>query len=287
MATGNAATLVVAGLLAALGMVACKRNVNADDPPVARAYDQYLRWSDLRKAIPMGLAATDSADLARRYINEWISQRVIVHQAEANLPPAELDFEARLQEYRLSLVRYAYERAVVDQLLDTTISDADIQAYFKENPANFGLKDNIVRVRWFKVRETDKRVLKRLDSWFRSKTPDDLHQLELWLAQHRVEMHDTGADWILFSDLQKDVPVHTSNPTDLLNRQGDLVVKDSVNTYFVAILEHRFKDADPPMSLVRNDIKAILLNRRKLQLIERMQEDLIRHAWERKDIEVL
>jgi hypothetical protein len=55
----------------------------------------------------------------------------------------------------------------------------------------------------------------------------------------------------------------------------------------VDILELRPKDSVSPLPLVEQDIRSILINQRKLQLIERMREDLYREAQANNDVEVL
>lgn len=276
-------TLVLAAGLAGC-FAACDGEGSDADPVIARAYGNVLSWSELRQVIPLDASPEDSAAMAKDYITNWLRQRVLLHKAEENLSMADKDVEQQLEQYRRSLVIYAYENALVEQKLDTTVTQEDIARYYEENLKNFELKDNIVRVRWFKVREEDNRTLKRLEKLFHGGTEDDLSELEVWLAKRGSRIIDTGDEWVAFSDLQKEVPIVTRNATDLLNAKDELVVNDSSGTYFVHILEHRLKDSTSPMDIVSTEIKAIIINKRKLRLIERMREDLYREAIQNKEI---
>ena len=102
----------MAPLLGAIVLVGCSTGTDQDDPPVARAYDQYLRWSDLRQVVPMDAAAEDSAAMAQAYIDNWLQQQVELHHAESNLAPSEKEFEAELRDYRNSLLMIAFEDAL-------------------------------------------------------------------------------------------------------------------------------------------------------------------------------
>lgn len=277
-----------AAAIAALLLSGCATALETDeDPPVAEAYQEKLYRSDLVRMIPPDAAKEDSAALARQFIDAWARERVLLHKAEENLSKAQKDVEQQLRDYRESLIVYAYEEALVRQKLDTNISAEEIGAYYKANEKNFELKDNIVRARWFKLRETDKRVLKKVEDLWRSDKPENLHDLEVLLAQRGSTINDTHDDWIAFTELQQQVPLRPDNPTDWIPRQRKVTVTDSVGTFFIDLLEHRVKDSVSPLALVRAEIRSILINQRKLKLIEQMRKDLYDHALASNDVRIL
>lgn len=254
---------------------------------VARAYGEVLLRSELRQVIPMESTPEDSTAMAKRYIDNWLSDRVLLTHAEANLSLAQKDVEAELQAYRRSLIVHAYEQALLDQKLDTTVRAAEVEEFYTANAKNFVLKDDIVRVRWFKVREDDQRTLKRVQDLWRSTDQQSQRELEIWRAQHGVSIFDSGDQWVDFNTLQRDVPLHTDNATDFLEHNTKVVARDSVSTYFVDLLEHRLRTGTAPMQRVAPEIRAIIINQRKLLLLERMREHLDSNAIANKDVEVL
>ena len=276
-----------AALVAATALAACGgRSELKDEPVVAEAYGEPLHASDLRAVIPAGTPAADSSALAAAFVNNWLRKRVLLHRAEINLSDVQKDVQRQLEEYRSSLLIYAYEQAVVREKLDTAVSDAEIEAYYTGNAKNFELKDNIVRVRWFKMRETDRRVLRKVEDLWRSQRPEDHHQLEVLLAQRGSTINDTRDMWIPFVEFQQQVPLRPENPTDWLTGHDRAVVADSVNTYFVEVLEHRLKNSVSPVPLVRPEIRAIIINQRKLRLVEQLREELLKDAFARKEVTV-
>lgn len=271
--------------LAALLPFSCARGPAAPGQPVvAEAYGQFLYGADLRSVIPAGTPAADSVAMASAYINNWLRDRVLLHRAEINLSDVQKDVQRRLEDYRRSLIIYAYEQAVVREKLDTAVTEADIEAYYAGNTKNFELKDNIVRVRWFKLREGDRRVLRKVEQLWRSERPEDRHQLEVLLAQRGAPINDTRDMWMPFPELQQLVSLRPDNPTDWLSANDRAVVTDSVGTFYVEVLEHRLKNSVSPMSLVRPGIRAVIINQRKLRLLEQLREDLMKDAFARKEI---
>jgi hypothetical protein len=284
-------------VIAALSLWGCAtREDDPNDPPVAFAYGQYLRQSDLRTMIPMDATPQDSAARAGTIIDGWLREQALLHRAEQNLGEADKDFEARLRDYRNDLIIYAYERALIEEKLDTTFTDQEVAAYYEAHQKNFELKDNIVRARWFRVREQDKRTLKKIETWFRSEAQDDQHELELWLAGRGITIHEpqgsagTGEEsgWILFKDLQQEVPLKVEDPVSFLSAQPQqkLVVADSAGTCFVHLLDHRLQSSVSPLAMVAGAIRGVLLEQRKQLLIERMREDLYHDALGKKEIGV-
>ncbi len=276
-----------AAAIAALLFCGCRPAHDKSDPAVAEAYAEKLYRSDLRQVIPPDVAHDDSAALAQRYIDNWLRERVLLHKAEENLTMGQKDVERQLREYRGSLITYAYEQALVRQKLDTNISAEDIAGYYTANIKNFELKDNIVRVRWFKLRENDKRELKKVEDLWRSDKPEDRHELEVLIAQRGSTITDTHDAWMPFTELQQQVPLRPDNPTDWIPRQTKVITSDSVGTYYVDFVEQRLKDSTSPLDLVHAEIRSILINQRKLRLIERMREDLFQDALAKKDARLL
>ena len=80
---------------------------------VARVYNDYLYDSDLKSVIPKGTPPKDSILVARSYIDNWIHQRIVIHQAESTLTKDQMDFSQQLENYQNSLIINAYENELV------------------------------------------------------------------------------------------------------------------------------------------------------------------------------
>lgn len=273
-----------AAVIAALLLVSCVRGGGPEDKVVAEAYGDKLYWSDLRQVVPVTATPEDSAAIARRYLDNWARDRVILHMAEQNLDKSQVNLEAQIKAYRESLLTFAYEQALVQQNLDTVVSGSQVQEYYDKNIANFQLRDNIVRVRWFKLPGHDRKLQDRMEKLWRKETAEDQHELEVLLARRATAVVDAQDEWVEFSVLQQQVPLRPGNPTDWLQRQHKVMAEDSTGTYFVTFLDHRLKDSTSPIDLVEGQIRSIIINQRKLKLVERMREELYTNAVANKDV---
>ena len=252
---------------------------------IARVYTYNLYESDLKAVLPDGLMPEDSARRAQNFINTWVKEKLLVHKAEMNLGDGQKNVEKQLQDYRNSLIIYAYEKELVRQRLDTVVSDEEIQNYYDEHPNDFELRDNIVKVIYVKVDKKSPNQQK-LTGWIKSDKPQDRKDLEGYCRQFASNYFLDDNVWLLFDDLLKEVPIETYNKELFLQNTRFLTLADSTSNYFVNIKGFMTRNSHSPLAFEKENIRNIILNQRKRELIERMHTDLYKEAMENKDIEV-
>ena len=90
---------------------------NNHEDPVARVFEQYLYPSDISDAIPTGTSIQDSIILAKRYVDNWVKDQLMLHRAEQALTEEQKDFEKQIAEYHRSLVIFSYRQKLLQQKL--------------------------------------------------------------------------------------------------------------------------------------------------------------------------
>lgn len=271
-------------LFASFGLLSC----NADDgkiDAVARVYDQYLSQAELRRAIPYGLSAKDSAELADDFIQQWMMQNIVLKRAENNLRDEQKDVSQQLEDYRTSLIIFAYETELIKQKLDTIVSDKEIETYYNNNPGNFELKSNIIRLRYIKLPKNTPNTDKAR-KWFSSKNQEEMDKLEQFAKLYAVNYLLDDNNWLLLDDVIKEIPLNEGIINSAKNSSRVVELDDKEYHYLVAITGVMVKDSQAPLAFERNTIRNIILNKRKILLIEKMQQDAYKDALNEKDIEV-
>lgn len=276
-------------LLCVLCFSACREpQVETETPSgtvVARVFDYKLYSSELRDVVPAGTAKEDSIRMAGSFINTWVREMLLVHKAERNLSAEKKNVEKQLKAYRNSLIIYNYEKALVEQQLDTLVKEADIEKYYKEHPADFALRDNIVKVVYVKVNKNAPNIAK-LRNWIRSDKPQDRKELASYCNQFAANYYLDDASWLLFDDLLKEVPISPQSTELFLENNKYVEVSDSANLYLMNINGYMTRNSRSPLAFEKENIRTIILNQRKRELIDRMRDDLYREATESSDIEI-
>lgn len=253
---------------------ACKQGDTS--PVVARVYDHELHASELDGLVGQGVSPEDSAAIVSAYIDQWVRQTVILAKAEKNVTQ---DFTRQLNEYRNSLITYAYERQILDQLLDTNVTPDEIADYYAAHKSDFLLKSSIVKAVYViaPLKSPAANQLKRIVSASRFGEAE-IVELEQIASRHGLQGYYDANAWMPFYTLQSAVPVTTYNETLFLKHNRSIVFSDDSLDYFARIIEYKVSDEASPLEMQQQAIRAIILNHRKVDILSKMQLDLMAEA---------
>jgi hypothetical protein len=252
---------------------------------IARVYDKYLYSEELKGLIPAGTKSKDSIEIIRTYINNWIRQELLLHQAESNLSDEQMDFQKQVEQYRNSLIIFQYESELVRQKLDTIIPMQEIEDYYNKNQANFQLHENILRTLYVSVSKNSP-LAQRFRVLIRSNKEADKDKLVELCQQQAADFHLDDQTWMSFSEFASKIPLSVSDQQDFLDHNPYFEVQDSTFRYFVSIKEYKIKESVSPLSFETSNIRAILLNKRKSEMLTLMEEDLYKAALGKKNFEI-
>ena len=253
---------------------------------IARAYDKVLYKTDLEPIITGSIAPSDSMTKVNSFIDQWLRQQVLLHKAEANLDEEKKDVEKQLEEYRKSLLIFNYEREYISQRLDTTVSQDEIEAFYNHHQDDFILKKNIIKVNFITLdRKSPK--LEKVRNWFRSETARDKKLLEEYAVQYSIKYSFNDTDWTLFDDLLHEIPIKLYDEEQYLRNNRFVETQDSSYIYLVNIKGFKIKDNVSPLNFETDNIRNMILNQRKLTLIEAMENNIYNEAAKRGEVEIL
>ncbi len=252
---------------------------------VARCYDKFLYKKDLAGIVPKGTSNKDSIKIVSNYIDNWIRQNVILHKAESNLNEEEKNVQEQMQQYRNSLVKFIYQRELIKEKLDTVVNDVEIEEYYNKNQANFQLKNNIVQFLFVKV-NADAPKIKKLRDWYKSNQPADRKLLEDYCHQFAIDFFLNDDIWVPFDQCVSKTGIKTYNQEDYLRNNRAIEIADSTNITFVCIKDFKIKESLSPLSFESDNIRNLIVNKRKLELIEEMEKAAYQQALKDEDFQI-
>jgi hypothetical protein len=114
----------------------------------------------------------------------------------------------------------------------------------------------------------------------------DREQLAGYCHQFAENFYLDDNSWLLFDDLLKEIPIQTYNKELFLQNNRFVEVVDSLHNYFLNIKGFKIRNSLSPLSFEKENIKNIILNKRKLELIMKMKQDVYNDALNNKKIEI-
>ena len=278
----------VIGILLLLSLSACDdiaSIIGAKEKPIARVFDKELLPSDLINIVPKGTSKNDSIEIVKAYVENWVKQEVILRQAidNANLDQAAIDLQ--LANYKNSLVIYAYEEQLVAQKLDTTVSEKELLDFYTNNKDNFELKKSIVKVSFIKLAKNAAQ-LNLVKKWFNSARPRDKADLETYCMQFASDYLFADTTWQYLDDLQSKIPLGKFSEDAILQKGKRLEFSDANFIYLVFIKDFMYREETSPLSFEIDNIRNSIINKRKLVLINSMEQGVYQKAIADKDIEI-
>jgi len=252
---------------------------------LVRVYDKYLYASDLEGIVPAGSSVRDSLTMVRTYIQNWVDKELIVKKAEENLPEDIKDFSAQLDEYRNSLIIFEYEKMLVRQTLDTNISSENITEYYEKFKANFKLKRDIMDMQYL-ILHIDSPETRKFRQYIMSDEQEDKDSLALYSSKFAVAFNLLEDQWIDQRQMTEIVRMDAYSFNEFNANRRFFELRDSAYIYMVNFKDYKPVDSISPVQLVENEIRKIILNKRKNDLIKNMRQNVLQDAIEHNQVEI-
>lgn len=265
-------------------VVSCKEP-EVKSQVVAKVGEQELLEDDIRDLVSPETTLEDSTELVDKFIQSWIREQVIYNYASGNLPAEDLDFESEIESYRKSLLTFAFENHIVNQHLDTLVSPTETESYYNDNQDNFLLKDYILRVK-FCILDSAVVTTPEFENLFDSNEAEDLVEFEKFCVDNGAVYFIDEEKWLYLSDLLNEVPLQVYNIERFLKKSKSLNFSAEGKKYFLKVVDYKLKDSVSPLSLQMEKIRTIILNKRKLDLLSKMRNDLYQEAVKKNQIHI-
>lgn len=259
---------------------------NEDVAPLARVGDTYLYAADLEVYLPQGMSRDDSVSFANNFINNWAAKQLLLSKAKINLPEGKLkEFDALVADYRTDLYTRAYKEALISRGSDSLISNEQLASFYKEENDNFRLRERILRIRFATLPKNflnKDEVAERLKRFNEA----DITYLDSIGVQFK-KLNFNDSIWITASRVIEEIPPLAGEKQDrYLKKSQFFELEDSIGVYLGKIEEVKELNEIAPLSFIAPTIKQVLLNRRRMNYLRKLETEIIDEAIKDKQFEV-
>ena len=255
---------------------------NTPSDIVAIVNTQKLFKKDIITILPEAIGKEDSAVLVKSYINDWAIKQLLLNKAENTSSLKDLnEIDDLVRSYRETLLINKYKETLIQQQLDTVVSDEEVAIYYENSKGNFKLNEDLVKVKYLHF---DNNVInkKELISLFKSNAIEDIEELEK--QQLSFKSYDfNDSIWKPLDKVMLKLPFSKEN---LLKKTKLLQQEDSLGVYLATIQDVLVRNDVAPKSYIEPTLKQMILHKRKKELIRKIENILIKDATKNNNFKV-
>jgi len=257
-----------------------------ESEPIARVRDIYLYPEDLAGVIPHDISPEDSLSRMTQMVNSWIRKQLVISEANTRLSLDEAELERRLLDYKYALMIHEFEEQYVNRELDKKVSAEEINKYYDEHIDNFHLNQNIIKGIFVQLPKNAPNIR----SFVRLLNSNDVSKYEELVSychsySKRAYLGDSS--WVYFEQLVVNSPLNDiSDKSNFLRRNKYYETEDGDNKYYLKVLDYRLVNEISPVEFVWEEIEKIILNKRKVKLVDELEDEIYDRAIKNKDIEI-
>lgn len=275
----------LAGLLIVLVWTQCQpaEEEKENDRLLVKVYNKSLYLSDMDGMFPEGTTKDDSTAIINAYVERWIRESLLLHEAERNIP-SDLNIDKLVRDYRASLIRHNYERILVEELLDSTVTQTELTAFYENNKEQYQLETPIVRCYFVKapLPVPEATELRRL---WNSTDPDDYETLVNYCNKYAASHLLEDSTWYSVEDLALNMPKGAITVNNIGSIK-DFSQRDDQFQYYFKVFELKNIKEIAPLSYIEDQARKVILHRRKLKLLEDQKEEIYELEMRRNNIKL-
>jgi hypothetical protein len=256
---------------------------SADETIIASVNEHDLLLSEVLKEMP--IQTVDSSYFVQHYMNNWVKKQLMLYHAEINLSIDMQDYHKQIEEYRASLLIYAYQQQLINQNFDTTIAEASVTDYYNQYKEEFKLNKNIFKGRYIVVEKSAPK-LSKLSKWYKSDKEESILELEDYCQQFAKEFYLADSSWQYFSLINNKLPEFIQYEEYFLKNTRGVYFEDEQFLYYIYIKDYKIKGSISPLALEKDKIRNVLLNKNKIKYLKQLEDELYQNGLALKKIKI-
>ncbi len=262
-----------------------KKGNPASEKILAQAAGKTLYWSEIADMVPKASPPADSIAFLKRYAESWVRKQLLLKKAATETQANADDIEKKVEEYRQYLLLQSFEEQYVSKNADTLVTEKEIADYYHTNPENFALQQNIVRARLIAVPKNTPNV-EQASNWMRADNARNTKELQSFAYRFANFYHLDNQTWVPLDELVKNTPFRDLEKGRLLKNNRFTETSDQQNVYLLVVKEFRLASQAAPLEFIKPQIRDILMNRRKVKMIQELEKKVYEDGQKSKSFEI-
>lgn len=256
------------------------------ETPIAKVMDKFLLPSDLEGLFPANISSDDSSKLAEKYVEDWIKKQLMISKSSSAIDFNEAEIERKVLDYRYAMMVHAFEKQYINRNLNQEINLEEINDYYNKRADNFLLKQNIIKSIFVQVPKNAPN-LSQFRRNFKAYPQSNVDDLKSYVTQFAIKSYLEDTTWVIFDEVILGTPLENiKNKTQFLQENKYSETSDADYIYFLKIFDFKISDEISPLEFIKEDIRNIIINKRKIALKKELEEKIYDEAKKNQLFEI-
>lgn len=253
---------------------------------IARVGKKYLYQEDILDLVPKGTSKKDSIAIVKSFIDRWATQQLLFEASERNLSTEKVaSFNELMEQYKVDLYTKAYLEELVIRQVDTVVTEEQIENYYLKNKQYFKNASELVKMRYINLVKENPKFAK-IKAKFSSFTKKDRKELEQLAVQFKSYAFNDSI-WVDINQVYEKLPfLNIENKNKYISSGINFQYPDSTTIWLVKVNKVLPKDSATPLEFLKPTIKQIIINNRKLELVNTIEKEITNDAINDKKYEI-
>jgi len=160
-----------------------------------------------------------------------------------------------------------------------------IEDYYAQNPQNFKLRRSIAKLNLVRLKQNSPDI-EKVRSWMQSRRPADLMILEKYCYQYALEFMLNDTNWVYLDEMAAKWSFNQLTSDNIIQGNVYKNIDENGIISFVEVKEVMSKDDESPLTFERDNIRNIILNKRKRELLDKLGNKMYADAAKNNDFEL-
>jgi len=271
-------------LLIILFVSACKfldRNTIDAKIALARVDNNYLYIED----IIFPSLQNDSSLIIEKQTDQWIKNQLLLKSAYENVINV-TNVDNQVLQYKNNLILFEYEKITYQNNIDFLVSDEELNKYYENNIKDFVLPFDLVKALYAKI-PIDAPDIGGFRKIIKEHPDSDINAIRSYCFQFAEKSFLEDTIWVKLDDIILNNPLLLINDkSQFLKRNMYVENVDENHYFFLKIVDKRLIGETSPLSFESNVINAIILNKRKQELFDKLRDSIFVNSKKGIDYEI-
>jgi hypothetical protein len=255
---------------------------NEQSPILASAYDNQLRLSDIYQIIPSNISPEDSLQIIRSYTEDWVRDQLIQREAVKNIKDLS-KIEKLVDDYKNSLIMFEYQQLLVRNLLDSTITEEEMNIQYQKEKEQFILEYPLYRYRLLAIDANSDNYYELRTMWNNRDEGDTADSLAKYCSPPGCMFIVNDSEWVRREQISSYFP-SSVNWEARLDEKGEYTYWGDEQRVLLSISESLESGEHAPLPYIMDQLKVLILHDRTRLLFEEVRNDLYEKAVEKNAI---